>query len=322
MKKTLLSIVVLVAGFSTAAAVDNNTVEIKYNGTTATVSIASNISSVVTNNSSGSHVRLVQSETFAGNSQGEITYILSGTSADGEFFLEGAYKCTIELSGLTLTNPSGPAVNIQNGKRIDISVKKNTKNTLTDGVNEDYNGCIHCKGHLEFKGKGTLTVVGNSRHGIYSKEYVEVKNCTINVTKAVKDGIHCREYFLMESGTINISGVEDDGIQVELDGPTSTGQTALHEDEDTGNFYMEDGTLTIDVYDYGGKHVKVDGSLIYGGGKRNFTTTATAIDDLQLAGGGNATMYDLAGRRIENGRTTRGVTIVRQAGQVRKVLSR
>ncbi len=313
----------LVAGFATSMAVDNNTVEIKYSGTTATVSIASNISSVVTNNSTGSHVRLVQSATFAGNSVGEITYILSGTSADGEFYLEGAYKCTVELAGLTLTNPSGPAINIQNGKRIDISVKKETTNTLADGPNEDYNGCLHVKGHSEFKGRGTLNVVGNSKHAIYSKEYIEVKNCTINVTKAVKDGMHCREYFLMESGTISIKGVEDDGIQVELDGLTSTGQTSLHEDEDSGNFYMEDGTLTVDVYDYGGKHVKVDGSLIYGGGKRNFTTTATAIDDAMItAEGGQATAYDLTGRRIDGSCSARGVMIVRQGDKVRKVLSR
>ena len=37
----------------------------------------------------------------------------------------------IAQAGLTLTNPSGAAINVQNGKRIDISVKKDTKNTLT-----------------------------------------------------------------------------------------------------------------------------------------------------------------------------------------------
>ena len=318
MKKTLLSIIALVAGINSMWAIDNNTVEITYSGNSAKVTVASNISSYVTVSSgTSSHVKIVQSASFTGNSIGEIDYILSGSSSDGEFYLEGGYKCTVTLAGVTLTNPKGPAVNIQNGKRIDVSVKKETTNNLTDGVNEDYNGCFHSKGHTEFKGRGTLNVVGNSKHAIYSKEYMEVKNCTINVTKAVKDGIHCKEFFLMESGVINISGVEDDGIQVELSGTTSTGQKPLHEEEDTGNFYMEDGTLTVDVYDYGGKHVKVDGSVVYGGGKRTFTTTQTSIEDLQLNNGETTVAYDLSGRRTDR---AQGIAIVRQGGKARKVL--
>lgn len=317
MKKTLLTIIAFAVGVNTMMAIDNNTVEIKYNGTSATVTVASNISSYITNNSSGSHVKLVQSESFQGNSIGEISYILSGTSANGEFYLEGGYKCTVELEGLTLTNPAGPALNIQNGKRIKIGAKSGTTNTLTDGANEEFNGCIHVKGHTEFKGKGTLNVVGKSRHAVYSKEYVEFKNMTLNVTAAVKDGIHCREYFMMESGTINISGIDDDGIQVELDGTTSTGQTSLHEDEDSGNFYMQDGTLNISVFDYGGMYIKADGQLVYGGGKRNFTTIATGIDDLQLNDGEPAVTYDLSGRRTNR---AQGIAIVRQGGKTRKVL--
>lgn len=276
MKKLLLCLALFVAAH--AQAIDDNTVEIVFSGNSASVTVANNIKDVVANQSTGSHVKLVQAESFAGNKVGEITYLLRGNSDDGEFYLEGSYKCTVALNGLTLTNPSGPAVNIQNGKRIDVSVKSGTTNTLTDGPNEDYNGCFHSKGHTEFKGKGTLNIVGKSRHGIYSKEYMELKNCTVNITAAPKDGIHCKEYFLMESGTINISGAEDDGIQVEQDSKiAATGQTTGHEEENSGNFYMEDGKLTIAVFDYGGKHVKADGTITYGGGTHNFTTTATGI---------------------------------------------
>jgi len=311
MKKILLPLIVLMASAHTALAVDDNTVEIAYNGTSATVTVAKNISSYITDNSTGSHVKLVQAATFAGNSTGEITYVLSGKSADGEFFLEGSYKCTVALNGLTLTNPSGPAINIQNGKRIDVSVKSGTTNTITDGPNEDYNGCFHSKGHTEFKGKGTLNVVGRSRHGIYSKEYMELKNCTVNITAAPKDGIHCKEYFLMESGTITISGVEDDGIQVEQDTKaTATGQTTGHEEENSGNFYMEDGTLNVAVLDYGGQHVKADGTITYGGGKHNFTTTATGISTPSVFRFSPSTniIYDLNGMRRNSPR--RGLNII------------
>jgi len=308
MKKILSAIAILLTTANTAEAIDDNTVEITFNGTSATITIADNIKSYVTDNSNGSsHVKLIQSANFSGvdattdNEDGEIFYVLTGTSTDGEFYMEGSYKATVELSGLTLTNPSGPAINIQNGKRISLSAKKGTTNTLTDGANEDYNGCYHCKGHTKLKGKGTLNVVGNSKHAVYSKEYIEVKNLTLNITAAQKDAIHCKEYFLMESGTVKISGANDDAIQVELDGLASTGTTSDHDDEDSGNFYQTGGTLTISGY--GGKAIKADGEIYYNGGTQNFdtsdTTVAAAIETVQAAtDNGNGDCYDLQGRKV------------------------
>ena len=61
MKKLLLIIAVVLAGTNTATAVDNNTVEIVYNGSSATVTIASNISNYVTVSSgSSSHVSILR----------------------------------------------------------------------------------------------------------------------------------------------------------------------------------------------------------------------------------------------------------------------
>lgn len=326
MKKTLLSILAFAASFGTASAVDNNTVEIKFNGTSATVSMASNISSYVSVSSgTSSHVVITQADGFAGinptvdNEDGEIIYVLSGTSTNGSLTLYGSFKCVVELNGLTLTNPSGPAINIQNGKRIEVSAKKGTTNTLSDGANADYNGCLHVKGHTKLKGKGTLNIIGNSKHALYSKEYVEVKNLTLNITAAKKDGIHCKEYFLMESGTVVIKGVDDDAIQVELDGTTSTGTTTDHEDEDTGNFYMTGGTLTLS--NYGGKAIKADGAISYSGGTRNFSTTDTetyaGISETVKNADSEAQYYDLSGRKLTGPK--KGIVIMKRNGKTLKI---
>lgn len=326
MKKLLLSILVLTTGIGTANAIDNNTVNIIYNGTRATVTIAANINQYITVSSgTSSHVVIVQDPAFAGinadedNPDGEIIYNLSGTSSDGEFHLTGTYKCMIELNGLTLTNPDGPALNIQNGKRIEMSAQKGTTNTLTDGANEQYNGCIHCKGHLKLKGKGTLNITGNSKHAIYSKEYLKVKNLTLNVNSAVKDGLHCKEFFLMESGTITINNTQEDGIQVELSGLTPTGITTDHEDEDTGNFYMEAGTLTIS--NCSGNNIKADGIITYTGGTQNFDKNNTAINagiENITVNGTISNTYDLQGRATNS--RQKGLYIVRQDDKAKKVL--
>ena len=326
MNKTLYTLAALL--FSTAASAADITVKVEYSGNSAVVTIPSEASSWVTCESGTSaHVKLVQSSTTLTN-PGEIIYSLSGQSDAGEFYLTGEYKATIQLNGLTLTNPDSTAIHIKNGKRIKVSMAANTVNTLADGTkDESSKGCFHCKGHTEFVGKGTLNISSNINHAIYSKEYVEIKNCAINVTGAKKDGIHCGEYFLMSSGTVNIDGVEDDGIQVELKDSVQTGQTLNHEDEDSGNFYMAGGTLAIS--NTGSYCIKTVGSISITGGTQNYDTSnildysETGISSVKAGQQSQDAVYDLGGRRMPNGALLpRGIYIVREGDRTRKVIVR
>ncbi len=239
----------------------DNTVEVAYSGTTAEVSVADNVAKYLTIKQEGAHVSIAQADSLAS----EITYKLSGTSTDGEFYMSGSYKATIELNGLTLTNAtpvySGAAIHIQNGKRINLKVVTGTTNTLVDAAGGTQKGCLYVKGHAEFKQQGTLNVVGNVKHAIKAGEYISLKNATINVTSAVGDGISCNQYFLMESGTINISGTADDGIQCDLEGDTATAITEDHEDEDSGNMYISGGTININCTATAAKGIKGAGDI-------------------------------------------------------------
>ena len=268
---TISDITNMVVVSSTSDAEDN-TVNILYNGSTATVTMADNVSNYVTAEVSGAHVTITQSNTDAVDGD-EITYVLSGSTADGSLTLDGSYKCTISLAGLKMTNPSGAAINITNSKRIQLSAMNGTENTLTDGSDGSQKACIYSKGQLQLQGKGTLNVAGNTKHAIKSGDYISVKNLTLNITKAVGDGINCEEYFLMKSGTVSISGVGDDGIQCDLGGDTSTGETADHDDEDSGNVYLEGGTLNIAVTAAAAKGIKADGDMKISDGDITVKTT-------------------------------------------------
>ena len=254
-----------------------NTVTVNYDGTSASVLVAGNVAPYVTGTVNGAHVSLTQTNTDDIDGD-EITYTLSGNSSDGEFSMTGSYKATVELNGLSLTNPTGAAISIMDGKRINISVQKDTQNTLTDGSGSQ-KAAFYVKGHAEFKGKGTLNVYGNYAHAIKSGDYLSVKNCTINVLSAVKDGISCNEYFLMESGSISISGVGDDGIQADLDGTASTGEKTGHEDEDTGNVYIQGGTITITISAAAAKGIKAGGDMKVTDGTLDITTTGNGAYD-------------------------------------------
>lgn len=256
--------------------VTDNLVSVEYGTSSAMVYVAGNVAQYVEPTISGAHVSIAQSNTEAVDGD-EITYQLSGSTSDGEFALSGSYKCTVSLAGITMKNPSGAAINITNSKRIQISAKSGTENTLTDCTNGEQNGCIYSKGQIQLQGKGTLNVVGNTSHAIKSGDYITVKNLTLNITKAAGDGINCNEYFQMKSGTVTISGVGDDGIQCDLDGTMSTGETDDHEDEDSGNIYIEGGTLTITNSAAGGKGIKAEGGLDISDGTIDIKVTGTNV---------------------------------------------
>ena len=130
----------------------------------------------------------------------------------------------------------------------------------------------------------------------------------------------------MSSGVLTIKGAEDDAIQVELKDSVSTGQTKDHEDEDSGNFYMNGGTVNIS--EIGGYCVKADGSIMFSGGTRNFDTNnikdhaTTAIRGIVNSQSDNRQYYyDLNGRRMPNDAVLpRGIYIVKEGDKARKIM--
>lgn len=319
--------------------VTDGVVSVSYDGSSATVTVAGNIAQYVTPTVNGAHVSIAQSDDLAE----EITYTLSGTSTDGEFYMSGSYKATLELNGLTLTNAtpvySGAAIHIQNGKRIKVKPVTGTTNTLVDAVGGSQKGCLYIKGHAEFAQKGTLNVVGNVKHGIKTGEYFTIKNATINITSAIGDGINCGQLFLMESGSITINGTQDDGIQCDIDDtdtyPTGTGETTDHEDEDSGNIYIEGGTLNITVTADAAKGIKSEGDIkisdgditvkTTGGGawdsddKKTKASSCLSADGNTVISGGtlNLTSTGAGGRGINGDGTftaTGGTTTIKTSG--------
>ena len=320
-------------------AAEKVTVTVAYSGSTATVTIPESAEQYVTCSSgTDSHVKIEQLLTKDNNpTEIEVTYDLSGESNDGGFYMKGEYKCTISLNGVSLTNPTGPAIEIENGKRIKVAAVEKTENTLIDGSNGSWKACLYGTGHFEFVQKGTINVTGKTAHAISCKEYIQFKNQTLNINGAVKDGIHCKQYFWMQkAGKITISNAADDGIQVELvDEEAYTGQLPDHEDvdengedidENSGNAYLDDGTLSIK--DFGKNAIKVDGEVVINGGTQDYDTTAVKESHKTTTGIGASLMnseevnsealYDLNGHQVKH--QTKGITIIKNGNETRKVI--
>lgn len=194
------------------------TIIITYNGNKASVN---NQVSGVSINISGANVSVT-------STTGKVRYRLTGTTYNGSFKIESNSgtpeenkKCIIELYNVNITNPYGPAINIQSGKSIYLNIGSNTKNSLTDGPtyfttnpNEDAKGTLFSEGQLIIDGGGTLNITSYGGHALCSDDYIYLrKTCgDINI-KSKRDGIHTKDYFIMYGGTLNIDA-EDDGISV------------------------------------------------------------------------------------------------------------
>lgn len=233
------------------------------------------------------------------NVSDELSFELSGSTSDGSLLYNGEYKATFVLNGVNITNPSGAAIDIECGKRIALELKKNTENTLADGVGGDWKAALYCKGHLEIDKAGILNVMGNTKHAISAKEYIQLKKSegVINILAAKGDGIHCQQYFLANGYTINIKKAEGDGIQAEL-----SGDEPYEQEYADGSIFIQGGTIniassaadisglkadtditineekstpsiTISTTGNGSKGIKADGKLVVSAGDINVSTT-------------------------------------------------
>ena len=189
---------------------------------------------------------------------GKIGYQLKGTCSNGSFKIYSEKKFRLLFGGLTLTNPTGPAINIQSGKTVYASIVNGTTNTLCDGATysapvigsdgeeEDQKGTLFSEGQLIFdgytNGTGTLNVTSHGGHAISSDDYIMVRGGNINILSAAKDGFRTKEKFIIG--------------RTEAYSPTITINATSNGIECTeGSLTIEAGKLDITA---GGEAIKVE----------------------------------------------------------------
>ncbi len=223
----------------------------------------------------------------------EVYYHLSGSTTEGTFKLYSDQDCQLQLNGIDITNPVGPAVNIQSTHMTSIQILDGTSNIVTDGpdyedppAGEDQDGPFFSEGMMEFAGMGTLTVhgLGSGKHGLCSDDYIEIDGGHIIVTGAAKDGIHADEGLLITGGTIEVTssgdGIDGDGGSVGISGGTVT--VNIPSDDVKGiasdeEMLVSGGTITITVDGDQSKGMKCDSPITLNGGEITIYTNGDAV---------------------------------------------
>ena len=251
------------------------TVSVDYSLSGATVCLSGDLAPYLTVDVAGSDVSITANAAL----QKEVVYHLSGQSEAGSFTMEGEYKATVVLHSLSLksTTLSMPAINILNGKRINIEVEG--ENFFEDAAGGTHKGAFFVNGHPEIVGDGSLYIKGNSKHGYVSDEYTQIKEeftGSINVTGAVNDAFHIDQYLLMQGGTLTMQNVGGDGIDVSL-----TNDVA---DEYNGQVFIENGTIILDVVAHDTKGIKSDGDMTISGGTIRGNVSGNGTKGLSVDG--------------------------------------
>jgi hypothetical protein len=223
----------------------------------------------------------------------DINYICTGTTSNGNLKVYSDEKFNLLLNGVNITNPVGPAINIQSDKKATISLLTGTNNLLTDGEvynnppgSEDQKGALFSEGKMKFIGSGSLNVFGNGedKHSICADKEMTIYEGNITVVSGNKDGIHA-DGFIMNGGMVEITssgdGIDGDEDQIEI----NCGSIVINSTSDDVKGISCDSTLTINggnvVLNISGnqsKGLKSDMNIfLYGG-----TISGTAAGDVVL----------------------------------------
>ncbi|MBR4735275.1 MAG: carbohydrate-binding domain-containing protein, partial [Bacteroidales bacterium] len=247
----------------------------------------------------------------------KVKYELSGSSSNGSLKIYSLNKQALVMSGLSLTNPSGAAINNQGKKRCFVVL--GGTNTLADGSSasfaatgeEDLKAVFFSEGQLIFSGDGSLTVTANNaagKAGITSDDYIRVMGTpTIKITagSGAGHGLRGKDAVSIDGGTIDVSvsadmkkGITSDSLVVFNGGVTTvkvTGGTA-YDSEDAEYkasagvkadqvFKMNDGTLTVTNSGQGGKGITGDAVAYFNGGTVNVEVTGSNYGSSSSSGG-------------------------------------
>ena len=229
----------------------------------------------------GNSINIVGSSARANDTTLTITsgglYIISGTLDNGQIQISAPSTDTVRivLNGVTITNKTSATIYSLQAKKLILTLADNTENTITDAENYIYSNtavdepdaAIFARDDLTINGTGSLTINGNFKNGIGTKDNLLIVSGTYNIT-AENDAMRGRDSVAVMDGTLTLHA-GNDGIRSNNDGDKTKGWILLENgtfDITAGNDGIQaETTLTIANGSY---------RLITGGGSTSVKKSA------------------------------------------------
>lgn len=170
------------------------------------------------------------------------TYVLSGKLDEGSVVVDAGDDDIVHLvlNGAQIHNSASSAIVVKSADKTILTLAEGTDNEVSDGKTyaaseEEMTAAIYSKDDLTINGTGKLSVQGNYKDGIASKDDLKIVSGTLEVT-AADDGLLGRDVAAFKEGDITIQA-GGDGIKTTNDGEDGKGNLVI----EGGTFHIESG---------------------------------------------------------------------------------
>ena len=257
-----------------------------------------NTSTIITLN--GDSISFQGEGVTVGNSTVTITqagtYVISGNLNNGQIIVDAADTddVRIVLENVNIHSETSAAIYVRNADKLIVTLPSGTTNTLSGGStyeNIDENnidGVIFSKDDLTINGEGTLNINANYKHGIVSKNDLNIVGGTFNIN-SVSQALSGKDAVKIYGGVFNIES-QGKGIKSENVDETEKGNIyitggefnlntvddALHT---SGSIVIDEGNFTIKTEDDG---MHADKDLVINGGNINITESYEGLEGYKV----------------------------------------
>lgn len=204
-------------------------------------------------------------------------YVISGKLNDGQIIVDVQDKGTVRLvlNGTEIKSSDNAPIYVKNAGKTIVSLEAGTENTITDGTkytledtsSDEPSAAIFSKDNLIINGTGKLTVKGNYKDGITSKDDLKITGGNIQIT-SVDDGLVGSDILAVKEGTITIQA-GGDAVKSSNDEDTTKGIVAIEK----GNFNLKaekDG-------------IQAETAVLIGDGSFNITSGGGSVNGTKKA---------------------------------------
>lgn len=219
----------------------------------------------------------------------EGNYVLSGELENGKIVINAGEKDKVYLimNGAKITCKDDAVINETMSDKVIITAVEGTGNVLSDGEtrsDENITAAVFCKDSVTINGTGSLTVNGNYKDGITSKDKVKLIGASVDIV-STDDGIVGKDIVAVKSGILNIDSMGD-GIK-------STKTTNIEQ----GIVCVDGGTVNINSELDG---IQAENFVKINGGTISISTGGGSVNESgsQVADGEDAMQLDVAQNEV------------------------
>lgn len=234
------------------------------------------------------------------------TYVVSGTWNNGQIRVEcvDGGELNLVLDNAHISNDDQACIVFWRAQRSILTLAEGSVNSLTDGsvyvfdnpMDDEPDAPLFSKEDLIIRGKGTLSVDGNYKNGIVSKDGLKIEDGVIEVTSE-EHGIKGKDYLVINGGSISVEalgdGIKSTNTEDPLTGYIEINGGTVHiisDDEAiqaVTTLTVNGGELGIDSTNNG---IRCGGNLVINGGTVNVEAEDNTLDAKDIIISDNASV--------------------------------